>query len=124
MAGKKEPEFKIPRIFGTVVTRDGSGSDVLGSVYTVKRAGDEQWLSYEEEVRAKHWNYDWENRKEKMREEKRRQEREAKKEKKEFNKRVNKRNWFEQEEKERKKKEKAEELLCNYTKLDLSLPIS
>ena len=108
MARRREPEFKIPRIFGTVVTKDGSGSDVLGSVYTVKRAGDEQWLDYEEEVRAQHWNYDWENRKEKMREEKRRQEREAKKEKKkEFNRRVNQRNWFEQEEKERKKKEKA-----------------
>ena len=98
MARRREPEFKIPKIFGTVVTLDGSGSSVLGSVHTVKRAGEEQWLDYEDEVRAQNWNYDWEIRKRKMKEEKKRKERE------EFNKRVNNRNWFEQEKKKEKKK--------------------
>ena len=98
MAGKKTG-FKRPSIFGTVMT--GDGSSVLGSVHTIKRAGDDQFLDYEEEVRAKNWNYEGELRKRKMEEEKRRQRKD------DFNKRVNSRNWFEKEERKRKEKEKA-----------------
>ena len=44
----KKPGDNRPSVFGTVM--DGDGSSVLGSVHTIKRPGDDQFLDYEEEI--------------------------------------------------------------------------
>merc|ERR1712015_197392 len=78
---------------------DGNESSDLGSLYTIKRAGDDQFLDYEDEMLAQNWHYE--------RELKKRMKEEKKREKKKFNERVEARNKFEEEKKKREEKERA-----------------